>query len=223
MIIFDNVSKVFEDGNQEKIILNKSSIKFDDKCMVGIIGRSGLGKSTILKLILGIEKVDSGDILVDGVSIKNSDTNTMEEIRRKKIGSVFQNFNLISALTVEENIMLPTFFYQNGTPQLYRLIDILGMPKGILKQEVNTLSGGEKQRVSIARALINNPNILIADEPTGNLDVENENLVINLFKAIKNELNVTVITVTHSENVAMNMDELYTIENHMIVRTSILK
>lgn len=218
MVEFKNISKSFSDGMESKVILNNANIVFDKKKLHGIVGRSGLGKSTVLKMILGIINADSGEIIVDGNVIDCKNTQIMEHIRREVMGSIFQNFNLINALSVEENILLPTFFYKNGKNEVKRIMEILELSNSMLSQSVSTISGGEKQRVSIARALINNPKILIADEPTGNLDQKNENIVIDLFKKIKEELGVTIITVTHSENVASNMDELYTIENGIFVR-----
>lgn len=219
MIKFNNVSKCFEDGNEKKIILNNTSIMIPDKKISGIIGRSGLGKSTVLKMILGLIKPDTGYIEIDGLKVDADDSDIMEKLRRDVTGSVFQNFNMIHSLTVEENILLPTFFYEKGCPKLNELLDILGLPKSILKQSVSTISGGEKQRVAIARALINQPKVLLADEPTGNLDLKNENVVIDLFKTINKELGITILVVTHSKNMAMNMDELFTIKDYVLTNT----
>lgn len=219
MIKFNNVSKYFDDGSEKRIILNKSSIVFDEKKISGIIGRSGLGKSTVLKMILGLIKTDEGSIDINGIKVDPNDSKNIELLRREVIGSVFQNFNLISSLTVEENILLPTCFYCGEKNNIDYLIDLLCLSKNILKQNVNTISGGEKQRVAIARALINNPKVLLADEPTGNLDLKNENIVIDLFKNISKELGLTILVVTHSQNMARNVDKLYTIKDYALTET----
>lgn len=217
MIVIKNVSKCFIDGGKKRIILSNTYNEFKGGEKIGLVGRSGLGKSTILKLLLGIEKVDEGDIIIDGLKITDYNKCDMVNMRRKIIGCVFQNFNLISNLTVEENILLPTYFYNNNHIPVSDVLDKVDLPSSMLKQSVNTLSGGEKQRVSIARALINSPKVLIADEPTGNLDLDNENKVIELFTKISKDLGLTIITVTHSENVAKAMDKIYTIEGGKIV------
>lgn len=219
MIKFNGVSKFFEDGKEKRIIIDNSSIIIPQNKVSGIIGRSGLGKSTVLKMILGLINPDEGTIEVDGQVIDSENAKSMEKLRRVTTGSVFQNFNLINSLTVEENIMLPRFFYENGEVRIKNLLDLLGLPSSILGQSVNTISGGEKQRVAIARALINNPKLLLADEPTGNLDLKNENSVIELFKRINKELDLTILLVTHSKNMALNMDKLYTISDYKIIET----
>lgn len=219
MIIFNHVSKSFEDGNGKRVILKDSTIVFEEKKISGIIGRSGLGKTTLLKMILGLINADEGFVEINGVRVKPDSPVELEHLRRNVTGCVFQNFNLISSLTVEENILLPTYFNDSTPANIHRLLDLLGLPKSILTQSVNTVSGGEKQRIAIARALINNPRVLLADEPTGNLDLQNENAVIELFKRINQELGLTILLVTHSQNMALNADKLYTIRDYILVET----
>ena len=219
MIKFNHVSKSFEDGNGKRVILKDSTIVFEENRISGIIGRSGLGKTTLLKMILGLINVDEGFVEINGVRVKPDSPLELEHLRRNITGCVFQNFNLISSLTVEENILLPTYFNDSTPANIHRLLDLLGLPKSILTQSVNTVSGGEKQRIAIARALINNPRVLLADEPTGNLDLQNENTVIELFKRINRELGLTILLVTHSQNMALNADKLYTIKDYIIVET----
>lgn len=213
MIEFKGVTKYFIDGNNKKFILSNASVSFKQGEKIAIVGRSGLGKTTILKLLLGIESVDDGEIEIDGIKVTDYMEKDLLRFRREVVGCVFQNFNLISNLTVEENIMLPTYFYNNNKIKIERLLDEVDLPRSILSQNINTLSGGEKQRVSIARALINSPKLLVADEPTGNLDTENEDKVIKLFKRINEDLNLSIITVTHSDKVAENMDKIYTLKD----------
>lgn len=219
MIKLENVSKYFDDGSEKKIILEKTNMIIPEKKISGIIGRSGLGKSTVLKMILGLVEPDEGKIEIDGCVVDSKNQKTMEELRRSVTGTVFQNFNLIQSLSVEENILLPTYFYENAKSKLDNLLDLLGLPKSILKQNVNTISGGERQRVAIARALVNQPKVLLADEPTGNLDLKNENIVIDLFKNINKELGITILVVTHSKNMSMNMDHLFTINDYKLCPT----
>lgn len=213
MIELVNVSKSFSDGAYKHVILRDASVMFPQGKISSIVGRSGLGKSTILKLIFGIESVDSGSILVDGTDVVSASSSVIRDLRRSTIGYVFQTFNLVNALTVEENILLPRFFSQHdpGMMELDYLLKVLDLPKPILKQNVSTISGGEKQRVAIARALINNPTVLLADEPTGNLDLNNERRVIELFRRINDEMGITIISVTHSHAVAEGADMLFSI------------
>ena len=138
MIKFNGVSKFFEDGKEKRIIIDNSSIIIPQNKVSGIIGRSGLGKSTVLKMILGLINPDEGTIEVDGQVIDSENAKSMEKLRRVTTGSVFQNFNLINSLTVEENIMLPRFFYENGEVRIKNLLDLLGLPSSILGQSVNT-------------------------------------------------------------------------------------
>ena len=170
---------------------------------------SGLGKTTLVKLILGITSLNEGDILVCGSSIL--DMKNLSKVRRRNIGCVFQNFNLISGFTVKENILLPRYFFENGENNINEICNTLGLSKEMLSKSIDKISGGEKQRVALARALINNPEILIADEPTGNLDAANEQNIIELLKRINEELGITIITVTHSDKVANSMQSICTV------------
>lgn len=213
MIAINNVTKTFKDGDHERIILNNTSVTFNKGEKIGLVGRSGLGKSTILKLLLGVESVTSGEIILDNIKVTDYRSKDLIKLRRSVLGYVFQNFNLIKNLTVEENILLPTFFYNDGRANINNILESVELPKSILKQSVNTLSGGEKQRISIARSLINSPKILLADEPTGNLDVSTENSILQLFNRINKEQKVTLVVVTHSSKVAKEMDKVYTICN----------
>lgn len=216
MIAINNVTKSFQDGESKRIILNDTSVSFNKGEKIGLVGRSGLGKSTILKILLGVETVDKGEIILDNIKVTAYKSKDLIKLRRTVIGYVFQNFNLIKNLTVEENILLPTFFYDGGRVNINNILESVELPKSILKQNVNTLSGGEKQRISIARALINSPKILLADEPTGNLDVATENSILELFNRINKEQKVTLVVVTHSSKVAKEMDKVYTICNGKI-------
>ena len=209
MIKLVNVTKCFSDGSNVRYIFKNCNFEFKKGSTTAIVGRSGLGKTTLVKLILGITSLNEGDILVCGSSIL--DMKNLSKVRRRNIGCVFQNFNLISGFTVKENILLPRYFFENGENNINEICNTLGLSKEILSKSIDKISGGEKQRVALARALINNPEILIADEPTGNLDAANEQNIIELLKRINEELGITIITVTHSDKVADSMQSICTV------------
>jgi len=209
MIKLVNVTKCFSDGSNVRYIFKNCNFEFKKGSTTAIVGRSGLGKTTLVKLILGITSLNEGDILVCGSSIL--DMKNLSNVRRRNIGCVFQNFNLISGFTVKENILLPRYFFENGENNINEICNTLGLSKEMLSKSIDKISGGEKQRVALARALINNPEILIADEPTGNLDAANEQNIIELLKRINEELGITIITVTHSDKVANSMQSICTV------------
>lgn len=209
MIKLVNVTKCFSDGSDVRYIFKNCNFEFKKGSTTAIVGRSGLGKTTLVKLILGITSLNEGDILVCGSSIL--DMRNLSKVRRRNIGCVFQNFNLISGFTVKENILLPRYYFENGENNINEICNTLGLSKEMLSKSIDKISGGEKQRVALARALINNPEILIADEPTGNLDAANEQNIIELLKRINEELGITIITVTHSDKVANSMQSICTV------------
>ena len=209
MIKLVNVTKCFSDGSNVRYIFKNCNFEFKKGSTTAIVGRSGLGKTTLVKLILGITSLNEGDILVCGSSIL--DMKNLSKVRRRNIGCVFQNFNLISGFTVKENILLPRYFFENGENNINEICNTLGLSKEMLSKSIDKISGGENQRVALARALINNPEILIADEPTGNLDAANEQNIIELLKRINEELGITIITVTHSDKVANSMQSICTV------------
>ena len=209
MIKLVNVTKCFSDGSNVRYIFKNCNFEFKKGSTTAIVGRSGLGKTTLVKLILGITSLNEGDILVCGSSIL--DMKNLSKVRRRNIGCVFQNFNLISGFTVKENILLPRYIFENGENNINEICNTLGLSKEMLSKSIDKISGGEKQRVALARALINNPEILIADEPTGNLDAANEQNIIELLKRINEELGITIITVTHSDKVANSMQSICTV------------
>lgn len=209
MIKLVNVTKCFSDGSDVRYIFKNCNFEFKKGSTTAIVGRSGLGKTTLVKLILGITSLNEGDILVCGSSVL--DMKNLSKVRRRNIGCVFQNFNLISGFTVKENILLPRYFFENGENNINEICNTLGLSKEMLSKSIDKISGGEKQRVALARALINNPEILIADEPTGNLDAANEQNIIELLKRINEELGITIITVTHSDKVANSMQSICTV------------
>jgi len=215
MIELKNVSKNF--GKQK--ILNDISFEIKKGEFVSIIGPSGAGKTTLLNIIGTIEsfnKNDDSQLILNENEIKNLNDNQLSDFRNKNIGFIFQFHQLLPELNLEENIVLPAMIgntskksYQNKAKELAKLLGI----EGILKKYPDSISGGERQRVAVARALINNPTILLADEPTGNLDSKNEQIIMNFFKKLNTEMGLTIILVTHNKDFAKISDKIYTLKD----------
>ena len=197
-----NLSKVFRQGDESIRAVDNISFTVAPGELVAIVGQSGSGKTTLLNLIGGIEHPSSGSVEVGGVNVCTADDETLSKIRRKKIGYIFQDFNLIPILTAEENIIMPLLLdgKRPDKARLRELTSFLGIEKR-LKHLPGELSGGQRQRVAIARALINNPVILLADEPTGNLDKKAADEIMELLLAVNRRGN-TVLLVTHEQRYA---------------------
>ena len=182
--------------------------------MVGIVGPSGSGKSTLLGLIGGLDSPTRGQIEIDGVDISRMNEDQLTEIRNEKIGFIFQFFNLIPTLTAYENVALPIQFARkarfNADKRAKELLALLGL-KDRMHHRPSELSGGQQQRVAIARALANNPPLLLADEPTGNLDTESGALVLDALRQIRETAGTTVVIVTHDPNLAAHTDRVLTL------------
>ncbi len=187
--------------------------------MVGIIGPSGSGKSTLLGIIGGLDSPSTGRVEIDGVDISRMNENQLTDIRNQKIGFVFQFFNLIPTLTAVENVALPIEFAQTRRHQPFsrarELLDMLGLSDRF-NHKPNELSGGQQQRVAIARALANDPPILLADEPTGNLDTQSGETVMAALNTIRDENGTTVVLVTHDRSLASQMDRVLLLEDGKI-------
>ncbi|WAM34898.1 ABC transporter ATP-binding protein [Caldicellulosiruptor morganii] len=222
IILLSNISKSYKDGDKQNIILSKTSFAISKGEFVAMVGRSGLGKSTFLRIIGTIEKPDEGQVIIDGTDISNLNDKELTTIRRKKIGFVFQQFYLINRFSVKENLELPLFFSgvskKERLARVKRILEIVGLAYKELDSKVFFLSGGEKQRLAIGRALINEPLILLADEPTGNLDEANEEQILSIFENINKELQTTIVVVTHNEKVAKRAQKVITISNKKIVQ-----
>lgn len=205
----------YQDGEKKKEIFDMASCEFLDKKFYCITGPSGCGKSTLLSLLGTIDKYESGSILLDGNDIFDDEST----YRKKKVGFVFQDYNLINYLDGFENIALAMEIAGNKKDEnrIYGALSVVGIDKETAKRKANRLSGGEKQRIAIARALINNPEIILADEPTGNLDVENSNMIVDIFLKLAHEYDKCVIMVTHNPDIAKLCDHEYTIINKTIV------
>jgi putative ABC transport system ATP-binding protein len=188
--------------------------------MVGIVGPSGSGKSTLLGLIGGLDKPTSGTIEIDGVDITRMSEGQLTEVRNEKIGFIFQFFNLIPTLTALENVSLPIQFARkpnfNPDKRARELLAMLGL-EDRLRHRPAELSGGQQQRVAIARALANNPPLLLADEPTGNLDTESGATVLDTLEQIRQEAGTTVVIVTHDPDLAERTDRVMTLVDGRIV------
>lgn len=188
--------------------------------MVGIVGPSGSGKSTLLGLIGGLDTPTSGTVQIDGVNISSMNEDRLTEVRNEKIGFIFQFFNLIPTLTALENVALPMQFARKSQfkpkKRARELLSLLGLGDR-LKHRPTELSGGEQQRVAIARALANNPPLLLADEPTGNLDTESGAVVMDALHTIRDEAGTTVVIVTHDSDLAAQADRVLTLVDGRIV------
>ena len=194
------LTKTFSDGSRKLHVLKDINLQIDKGSIITIKGPSGSGKSTLLSIIGTLDNADSGELLINGISIKEN-TN-IDKLRNKSIGFVFQFHNLISELTLEENVSLPKMIAkeQLGKMELIELFEYFDL-KDRMNSFPNDLSGGEKQRVAVMRAVINNPSIIIADEPTGNLDKENALKMMSLFQKLNTEKKLTIIIATHDEDV----------------------
>ena len=206
----------YQDGESKKEIFNGASCEFLDKKFYCITGPSGCGKSTLLSLLGTIDKCESGLILLDGNDIFEDEST----YRKKKVGFVFQDYNLINYLDGFENVALAMEIAANKKDEnrIYGALSVVGIDKETAKRKANKLSGGEKQRIAIARALINNPEIILADEPTGNLDIDNSNMIVDIFLKLAHEYDKCVIMVTHNPDIAKMCDEEYSISNKNIIR-----
>ena len=194
------LTKTFSDGSRKLHVLKDINLQIDKGSIITIKGPSGSGKSTLLSIIGTLDNADSGELLISGISIQEN-TN-IDKLRNKSIGFVFQFHNLISELTLEENVSLPKMIAkeQLDKGELIELFEYFDL-KDRMNSFPNDLSGGEKQRVAVMRAIVNNPSIIIADEPTGNLDKENALKMMSLFQKLNTEKKLTIIIATHDEDV----------------------
>ena len=200
IIDIKQLTKTFIDGNKKLNVLKDINLQIEEGSIVTIKGPSGSGKSTLLSIIGTLDSADSGEFLINGKKIQ--DELNIDKLRNKSIGFVFQFHNLIAELTLEENVSLPKMIAKEKIDknQINKLFDYFDL-KERMKSFPNDLSGGEKQRVAVMRAIINNPSVIIADEPTGNLDKENVLKMISLFQKLNTEKKLTIIIATHDENV----------------------
>jgi putative ABC transport system ATP-binding protein len=204
MIQMKNVSKVYTMGTEEVRALDDVSLTIEDGEFVAIIGPSGSGKSTLMNIIGCLDVVDSGEYSLDGQPIEDYLESELAEIRNRKLGFIFQSFNLLAKLTALENVELPLIYQGIGNRERYRRAKEALQRIGLgdrLRHRPTELSGGQQQRVAIARALVTRPSLILADEPTGNLDQQTGHEIIRLLQEIHQEGN-TVLIITHDEHIA---------------------
>ncbi|WP_250675856.1 ABC transporter ATP-binding protein [Paraclostridium ghonii] len=211
-----NLNKVYGKDETEVKALNNINLEINKGEFVVIVGKSGSGKSTLLHIIAGLETPTSGDVIIDNINLSSLDEKERSLLRKEKIGLIFQSYNLIPVLTVQENIKLPTINTNNQDDKyVNELMELLNI-KERKNHLPNQLSGGQQQRVAIGRALVNKPAIIFADEPTGNLDTKTESEVLNLLKESQKKYNQTIIMITHNMDIAKYADKVVKIEDGCI-------
>ncbi len=210
----EDLCKTYGSGESEVKALDHVSVRIEDGAFVAIIGTSGSGKSTLLNMLGGLDRPDSGRVTVAGKKIFSMNDEQLTIFRRRNIGFVFQNYNLVPILNVYENIVLPIELDGSDIDGKYvdHIIETLGLEKKLTAMP-NQLSGGQQQRVAIARALASKPAIILADEPTGNLDSRTGMDVISLLKVTSREFHQTIVMITHNEEIALMADEMIRIED----------
>ncbi len=217
-----NLSKVYGKGDTEVTALANVSFSVEKGEFVAIVGPSGSGKSTLLHILGGVDTPTSGNVVIEGTDISTLDETALAIFRRRQIGLIYQFYNLIPILTVEENMTLPLSLdgKKINKGEITHLVNVLGLDKR-LNHLPNQLSGGQQQRVSIGRALVNHPALLLADEPTGNLDSENSKEIVSLLRHFNKEYHQTVIIITHDERIALAADRVITITDGKIVKDEV--
>jgi len=220
----EQLSKIYGKGETAVKALDNVSFTVKKGEFIVIIGPSGSGKSTLLHLLGGVDKPTSGNVIVDGTDIYSLDETQLAIFRRRQIGLIYQFYNLIPVLTVEENITLPLLLddHKVDEKQFNNIVNALDM-QNRLGYLPNQLSGGQQQRVSIGRAFINNPAIMLADEPTGNLDSKNSSDIIDLLKMFNKIYNKTLIVITHDERIALQADRIIAIEDGRIAKDEVIR
>ena len=219
-----NLTKIYGNDENKVVALDHVSFTVEKGEFIAIVGSSGSGKSTLLHLIGGVDKPTSGEVIVNGQNVYKKNENELAIFRRREVGLIHQFYNLIPILTVEENMTLPVLLDNQKVNQerLDELLNILDLKsrKHHLPRE---LSGGQQQRVSIGRALMNAPSLVLADEPTGNLDSKNSKEIIDLLKLTQKRYKQTLIMITHDERIAMQADRIIVIEDGKIKKDEVLR
>lgn len=212
-----NLCKTYGKGDTMVKALDNVSFSVEKGEFVAVIGPSGSGKSTLLHILGGVDVPTKGSVVINQTDISNLDETALAIFRRRQIGLIYQFYNLIPILTVQENLTLPLLLdgRKPDKKQIDTLVKRLGL-ENRLDHLPNQLSGGQQQRVSIGRALVNNPALMLADEPTGNLDSENSKEIISLLRQFNKDFNQTVIIITHDEKIANSADRVITIEDGKI-------
>ena len=220
----ENLRKKYGKKDTEVVALDNVSFSVNKGEFVAIVGASGSGKSTLLHLIGGVDKPTSGKVYINGTDIYSLNNDNLAIFRRRQVGLIYQFYNLIPILNVKENITLPCDLdgQKVDEKRLNELLYILGLEKRV-NHLPNELSGGQQQRVSIGRAMINHPSIVLADEPTGNLDSKVSREIIDLLKVSNQKYNQTLIVITHDENIALEADRIITIQDGKLISDKKIK
>ena len=219
LLRIENLTKIYGTGENQVRALDDVSFTVEKGEFLAIIGPSGSGKSTLLHILGGVDRTSGGKVLLDGQDVYAQNEEQLAIFRRRQVGLIYQFYNLIPVLNVEENMTLPVLM--DGRPvneeRLEELLGILGL-QGRRKHLPNQLSGGQQQRVSIGRALMNAPSVVLADEPTGNLDSRNSQEIVELLRSSNIRYKQTLIVITHDENIALQADRIIAIEDGRITR-----
>lgn len=211
-----NLIKIYGEKETKVKAINNINLDINKGEFVVIVGKSGSGKSTLMHIMAGLETPTSGEVIIDNTKISSLNEKQRSLLRREKVGLIFQSYNLIPVLTVEENIKLPTINTNNKDEKyINELMELLSI-KDRKNHLPNQLSGGQQQRVAIARALVNKPSIILADEPTGNLDTKTEKEVLNILKKSQKKYNQTVVMITHNMSIAKYADRVIIVEDGCI-------
>jgi putative ABC transport system ATP-binding protein len=220
----ENLCKVYGKGESQVTALDNVSFSVNKGEFVAIVGASGSGKSTLLHMMGGVDRPTSGKVFIDDTDIYALSEAQLAIFRRRQIGLIYQFYNLIPILNVEENITLPLLLDNRKveTSRLKSIIETLGL-EGRTRHLPNELSGGQQQRVSIGRALINGPAIVLADEPTGNLDSKNSREILDLLKYSNRHYNQTLIMITHDPGIALQADRVITLEDGRVIKDEVIR
>ncbi len=220
----ENLTKTYGEGINMVKALDGVSFSIEKGDFVAIIGPSGSGKSTLLHILGGVDKPTEGKVMMDGSDVYKQDDENLAIFRRRQVGLIYQFYNLIPVLNVLENMTLPVLMdgRKVSEDRLNELVSTLGL-NGRESHLPNQLSGGQQQRVSIGRALMNAPAVVLADEPTGNLDTKNSQDIIQLLKESNRKYNQTLIIITHDENIALQANRIISIEDGKIIRDEVIR
>jgi putative ABC transport system ATP-binding protein len=219
IVVLKNVSKYYKTEGEKLLALSNVNLTIEEGDFIGIMGPSGAGKSTLLLIIATIESPSFGEVYVDSIPISQMLDSDLQLIRLNKIGMVFQDYYLISSLSALENVLLPLEIsrkFNNPIAKAKELLKMVGIKENRFNDNVNKFSGGEKQRIAIARALANDPDIIIADEPTANLDTKNSKIIMDIFTNINKQLKKTIIIATHDPKVLAFTEKVYFINDGKI-------
>lgn len=215
----EGIRKVYGSGDNQVVALDGIDLSVEKGEFVAIIGASGSGKSTLLHILGSVDQPTEGKVMVEGVDISTMNPTQAAIFRRRKVGLVYQFYNLIPTLTVRKNILMPLLLDKKKPNQEYfeKIVNALGIADK-LESLPNQLSGGQQQRIAIARSLIYRPALLLADEPTGNLDQKNSKEIVDLLKLSNRNLKQTILLITHDERIALEADRIVTIQDGRIIR-----